>query len=527
MSINSPWRWMRATATHASTKLGSSASARSSSCSAWSRSSLRRICSATSPPRRTGRPRRCACRRGGARRRCRGTIRGARRRPSFAACGVAPTTAAAQRPRIVVHVAACPARRPGAARRCAAEISGAAARRALPSASIGLGGRYRRSSDRMNRGHEAKPHPRHGYQVAAVLRVITQRMTKAGDHLTQVVLFDHQARPQRPHQRVLVHQPPVRLDEQQQGIEQPRRQRHGAAVAAQQTPLRAIEHEVAEREAVRSGHGADSAPFFRKSFRSGPMTRANSASHSAPARCHRRAPSPCSPGDHPCGFQAHSMRLAATPRRARFPWRGACGACCWPARPQRWQPARSTPDELARRPMFMWTQAEREFGFAHWDRLYPRAGHRARTGGARPAAGAPLAGFEPGGAGRPQLQRNVDDFGLAGIVVLHRGQLRLEHYAHGFGAGGRWVSFSLAKSLTSYPGRRRHPGWLHRQRRRCRHALHPRAEGQRLRGGHAAAAAEHVLGRQVVRGLRRSRVGLRAVLHRRPSRRASTPPSTT
>jgi CubicO group peptidase (beta-lactamase class C family) len=107
------------------------------------------------------------------------------------------------------------------------------------------------------------------------------------------------------------------------------------------------------------------------------------------------------------------------------------------------------PDDLARRPMFTWTQAEREFGFAHWDRLYPaQVISRGPTVRALPQ-GAPLAGFEAGGAGDRQLQRNVEDFGLAGLVVLHRGQLRLEHYAHGFGAGGRWVSFSLAKSLTS------------------------------------------------------------------------------
>jgi len=106
------------------------------------------------------------------------------------------------------------------------------------------------------------------------------------------------------------------------------------------------------------------------------------------------------------------------------------------------------PQELARRPVSTWTQGEREFGFAHWDQVYP-----ARMIARGPAVhalpqGAPLAGFAPGGAGAQQLQRNVDDFGLAALVVLHRGRLRLEHYAHGFGAAGRWVSFSVAKSLT-------------------------------------------------------------------------------
>jgi CubicO group peptidase (beta-lactamase class C family) len=104
---------------------------------------------------------------------------------------------------------------------------------------------------------------------------------------------------------------------------------------------------------------------------------------------------------------------------------------------------------MMRRPAVVWSQAEREFGFGHWDELYPsRLIARGPSVRALPR-GAPLAGFAPGEAGALQLQRNVDEFRLAGIVVLHRGQLRLEHYAHGYGADGRWVSFSLAKSLTS------------------------------------------------------------------------------
>lgn len=103
---------------------------------------------------------------------------------------------------------------------------------------------------------------------------------------------------------------------------------------------------------------------------------------------------------------------------------------------------------MQRRPTASWTLAEREFGFAHWDRLYPaRAIARGRSVHELPQ-GAPLAGFAPGGPGTRQLQRCVDDFGLAGLVVLHHGRLRLEHYAHGLGPDGRWVSFSVAKSLT-------------------------------------------------------------------------------
>jgi len=104
---------------------------------------------------------------------------------------------------------------------------------------------------------------------------------------------------------------------------------------------------------------------------------------------------------------------------------------------------------LRERPLAIWNQAEREMGFAHWDRAFaarkiargPQV-HALPVGAAWPA-------FAPGGEGALQLQRNVDDFKLAGIVVLLHGQLRLEHYARGHSAQGRWVSFSVAKSLTS------------------------------------------------------------------------------
>jgi CubicO group peptidase (beta-lactamase class C family) len=114
-----------------------------------------------------------------------------------------------------------------------------------------------------------------------------------------------------------------------------------------------------------------------------------------------------------------------------------------------WTASEIDRDVLMRRPLALWDQAQREFGFAHWDHLYPaRVIARGPAVRALPV-GAPLAGFAAGGVGAVQLQRNVEDFQLAGIVVLHQGRLRLEHYARGHSAAGRWVSFSLAKSLTS------------------------------------------------------------------------------
>ena len=111
-------------------------------------------------------------------------------------------------------------------------------------------------------------------------------------------------------------------------------------------------------------------------------------------------------------------------------------------------PSEIDPQSL-RRPRATWNQAEREFAFENWDRIFP-ARTIARGRLVHPLAeGAPLPTFSPGGEGAAQLQRNIDDFKLAGIVVLRDDKLRLERYAAGHSAAGRWVSFSVAKSLTS------------------------------------------------------------------------------
>ena len=111
-------------------------------------------------------------------------------------------------------------------------------------------------------------------------------------------------------------------------------------------------------------------------------------------------------------------------------------------------PSEVDPQSL-RRPRATWNQAEREFAFENWDRIFP-ARTIARGKETHPLPeGAPLPTFSPGGEGAAQLQRNIDDFKLAGIVVVHDDKVRLERYAFGHSAAGRWVSFSVAKSLTS------------------------------------------------------------------------------
>jgi hypothetical protein len=108
----------------------------------------------------------------------------------------------------------------------------------------------------------------HRLDVVAACGLAAQRTPQAGHGLAEVVLFDHQARPQRAHQRVLFEQSVSVFDEQRQGTEQSRRQAQLAAVAAQHALLRTLQHAVPEGIAIRHDHGADS-DFFQKMYISG------------------------------------------------------------------------------------------------------------------------------------------------------------------------------------------------------------------------------------------------------------------
>ena len=93
----------------------------------------------------------------------------------------------------------------------------------------------------------------------------------------------------------------------------------------------------------------------------------------------------------------------------------------------------SAPEPPAiRRPLALWTQAEREYRFAHWDTYVSKT--RVVSRGNRVQAlstGAPLPTFLPGGEGAKQLDQYATNIKLAGIVVLHDGNVRLERYALG------------------------------------------------------------------------------------------------
>jgi CubicO group peptidase (beta-lactamase class C family) len=97
------------------------------------------------------------------------------------------------------------------------------------------------------------------------------------------------------------------------------------------------------------------------------------------------------------------------------------------------------------RDLLFWSQPQRDAAFRALDRLPVLA--KARV---VPAGGAPLP-LPPG----PPLKLGLDvDAYMAGqrsaaLLIVHDGKVRLERYGLDFDGGGRWTSFSVAKSITS------------------------------------------------------------------------------
>jgi CubicO group peptidase (beta-lactamase class C family) len=97
------------------------------------------------------------------------------------------------------------------------------------------------------------------------------------------------------------------------------------------------------------------------------------------------------------------------------------------------------------RDVLFWKESQRDAAFRALDRLSFLAKHHVVPAGSAPSPlppGQPLA-----------LPLDTDAFmqgqRSAALLVLHKGQVRLERYGLGFDAAGRWTSFSVAKSLTS------------------------------------------------------------------------------
>ena len=97
------------------------------------------------------------------------------------------------------------------------------------------------------------------------------------------------------------------------------------------------------------------------------------------------------------------------------------------------------------RDVLFWNQAQRDAAFRALDRLPILAKSHVVAPSAAPLplpAGAPL-----------KIGIDVDAYmGVqrsAALLIVHKGQLRLERYGLDFDAKGRWTSFSVAKSITS------------------------------------------------------------------------------
>jgi len=95
--------------------------------------------------------------------------------------------------------------------------------------------------------------------------------------------------------------------------------------------------------------------------------------------------------------------------------------------------------------ILFWSERQRDAGFRALDRLPMLAKSRVV-----PAGGAPM----PLPTGSPlNLPLDVEAYAAAqrsaALLIVHDGKVRLEHYGLGFGASGRWTSFSVAKSITS------------------------------------------------------------------------------
>ena len=96
-----------------------------------------------------------------------------------------------------------------------------------------------------------------------------------------------------------------------------------------------------------------------------------------------------------------------------------------------------------------WNQAQREAGFAGMETLFLTRTVRAGSNVRPLPAGKPLTAFAAGGERAAWLDQFIADQKVAGVIVVHDGQVRLERYALTGGPRVRWHSFSVTKSFTS------------------------------------------------------------------------------
>ncbi len=98
---------------------------------------------------------------------------------------------------------------------------------------------------------------------------------------------------------------------------------------------------------------------------------------------------------------------------------------------------------------FDWNQKEKEFGFAHFDEVFNTRDVPKGKKVHKLPQGTPIAAFSEGGQKENELNAFITEQKVAGILILHNGKIRLEHYTLGFSNAERWTSQSVAKSVTS------------------------------------------------------------------------------
>jgi CubicO group peptidase (beta-lactamase class C family) len=89
-----------------------------------------------------------------------------------------------------------------------------------------------------------------------------------------------------------------------------------------------------------------------------------------------------------------------------------------------------------------WPQSKRDLAYRNIEKVYS---HRVVKAGARP--------HRFGAAAALRIDVNIDAYiasqHIAGLIIVHRNRIVLERYARGYNAEGRWLSQSVAKSVTS------------------------------------------------------------------------------
>ena len=113
-------------------------------------------------------------------------------------------------------------------------------------------------------------------------------------------------------------------------------------------------------------------------------------------------------------------------------------------------PARGTtdPDSL-RKSSSSWKQDELITRFLQYDEVFKTRDVPSGDQVHELPLGLPIAAYDEGGEKEKEFRDFLSEQKVAGLLILHDGNIRLERYALGHSEAGRWPSQSVAKSVTS------------------------------------------------------------------------------